>query len=215
MKLVVGLGNPGGEHLHTRHNLGFLSVEHFFKSFSSVDNGSWSLEKKFKSEVAVIDYQPLKGKKVKVILAKPQTYMNLSGMAVSLIKEFYKIDSDDIWVAHDDLDLPVGNFKIRLGGAAGGHHGVESIIEHLGTDKFYRFKMGIGTPIEKKIDSDGEIHMKKTKNWSRAKVEDYVLAKFEPHDESKIKHVLKTCSQAFEIALEKDITAAQNRYNTK
>lgn len=215
MKLIVGLGNPGDEHQHTRHNLGFLSVEQFFKGFSSVNNGSWSLEKKFKSEIVAIDYQPLKGKSIKVILAKPQTYMNLSGMSVSFLAEFYKIKSEDIWVAHDDLDLPVGNFKIRLGGAAGGHHGVESIIEHLGTDKFYRFKMGIGSPVGKKIDPDGEIHMKKTSQWSRAKVDDYVLGKFDPHDDSKIKHVLKTCSQAFEMALEKDIKAAQNRYNTK
>lgn len=213
MKLIVGLGNPGKEHEHTRHNLGFLTAEHFFKDFSPSSNPSWSFEKKFKSEIATLDYKPLHGDLVKVILVKPQTFMNLSGLAVSLTADFYKIKPEDIWVLHDDLDLPVGNFKIRLGGAAGGHHGVESVIEHLGTPQFYRFKMGIGSPVERKIDADGEIHMKK--GLSRGRVDDYVLGKFDRHDEPKIKHVIKTCVQALEMALEKDILSSQNKYNTK
>ncbi|MBP6882380.1 MAG: aminoacyl-tRNA hydrolase [Candidatus Levybacteria bacterium] len=213
MKLIVGLGNPGEEHRNTRHNLGFLVVEQFLKDMQPPEKAVWTHEKKFKGEISSFEYKPSNGDLFKVVLLKPQTYMNLSGESVALIKNFYKIESEDIWAIHDDLDLPVGGIKIRLGGAAGGHHGVESVIAQLGTDQFYRFKVGIGSPVEKKIDPDGEIHMKKS--LSRGKVDNYVLGVFDDHDEPKIKHAIKTCSRALELALEKDILASQNMYNTK
>jgi PTH1 family peptidyl-tRNA hydrolase len=213
MKLIVGLGNPGEEYRNTRHNLGFLALEQFLKDMEPPEKTVWTYEKKYKSEAATLEYKPSKGKSEKVILLKPQAFMNLSGESVSLVKNFYKIESEDIWVIHDDLDLPVGGIKIRLGGAAGGHHGVESVIAQLGTDQFYRFKVGIGSPVEKKIDPDGEIHMKKS--LSRGKVDNYVLGVFDEHDEPKIKHAIKTCSHALELALQKDIIASQNMYNTK
>jgi PTH1 family peptidyl-tRNA hydrolase len=213
MKLIVGLGNPGEKYEGTRHNLGFMAIEHFLKDFSPVENTSWSDEKKLKSDVAILDWQAKAGHTERVILAKPKTYMNNSGMAVKLIADYYKIDSSDIWVAYDDLDLPVGSIKIRFGGAAAGHHGVESIMAALDTDKFWRFRMGIGLPHGHKVDGDGVEHVQSRRVIGN--VEDYVLGSFGTKDRNKIREVIKYCSQAFEVALEKDMTSAMNRFNTK
>ncbi len=206
MKLIVGLGNPGEKYENTRHNCGFLVVDHFLKDYKSASGVVWSSNAKLKSDIAVVDWQPKKGKLEKVILAKPQTYMNNSGMAVSLLLSFYKVDSSDLWIVYDELDLPLGSMKIRLGGAAAGHHGVESIMEKIATDKFWRFRMGIGTSHDKE-------HAISKQTLRDAK--DYVLGAFGRSDQGKIRELIKHGSDALQTALEKGIEVAMNRYNTR
>lgn len=137
MKLIVGLGNPGEKYENTRHNLGFLVLDHLLKDLGT-SKIEWDSSNKLKSDIALFTLH-----KEKVILAKPQTYMNNSGMAVQLLKDFYKVEPEDLWIVYDELDLPLGSIKIRFGGAAAGHHGVESIMEAIGTDKFWRYRLGI------------------------------------------------------------------------
>jgi PTH1 family peptidyl-tRNA hydrolase len=117
MKLIVGLGNPGEKYEHTRHNLGFMVVEQFLKDFHAEKDTSWSDEKKFKADISLLTWQPKQGEAVPLILAKPKTFMNNSGLTVSLISAFYKIAPEDVWVVNDELDLPFGSMKLRFGGA--------------------------------------------------------------------------------------------------
>lgn len=201
MKLIVGLGNPGEKYEATRHNLGFQTIEHFLKDAMSAKGAVWSSNKKLKSEIASLDF-----KSEKLILAKPQTYMNNSGMAVSLLLNYYKVKPADLWVVYDELDLPVGSMKIRFGGAAAGHHGVESIMTSIGTDKFWRFRLGIGTSHDRK-------HVISKQNLKDAK--DYVLGGFNRGDQGKVRELIKHGSASLKHALEKGIETAMNRYNTR
>jgi PTH1 family peptidyl-tRNA hydrolase len=203
MKLIVGLGNPGLKHEKTRHNLGFMIVDAFLKDFSSSFQDLWKEEKKFQSEIAEINWQPKKGEAEKVILAKPITYMNGSGSAVSLISQFYKIDPSDIWIIHDEIDLPLGGMKIRFAGASAGHKGVESIIKHLGTDKFWRFRMGIGPQKEK------------TQGRKVRAIDDYVLGEFSEGERGKAREIIKKSVKAVQDGLEDGLEKAMNRFNTK
>ena len=202
MKLIVGLGNPGEKHEKTRHNLGFMVVDAFFKDFAS-SKEVFGDEKKFGSQVAQIIWQPKKGKEEKVILAKPQTFMNVSGKAVKLIRDFYKIAPADIWVVHDEIDLPLGAMKIRFGGSSAGHKGVESIIEHLSSDKFWRFRLGIGAQHQK-------FHDKKLKA-----IDGFVLGTFGESERGKARETIKRGKKALEDALEEGLEKAMNRFNTK
>lgn len=201
MKLIVGLGNPGEKYEKTRHNLGFMVAEQFLKDFESTKETVWEGNEKLKSEIALIDWQPKVGKLERVILAKPKTYMNNSGMAVSLIKDFYKLGIDDIWVLHDDIDLQPGALRIRKGGGIAGHRGLESLLESLGTGDFWRFRLGIGRP--------------EHTNNIRKDIEDYVLGNFSGHEWGKIRELIKRATNALEYALEKDILAAMNKFNSK
>lgn len=205
MKLIVGLGNPGNKYESTRHNLGFMVLDHFLKDKESVKNSNWTEEKKLKSLINILDFEIKTGEKEKVILAKPLTYMNNSGMAVSLIAQFYKIKPQDIWVVHDEIDLPLGYMKIRFGGGTAGHHGVDSVMESLGTDKFWRFRLGIGA--SKTKDSMARHKFKNT--------EDFVVDNFSTHELRTVKHLAKRGVESLLVALEKDITTAMNRFNTK
>lgn len=202
MKLIVGLGNPGEKYEKTRHNLGFMTVEKFLKDFETVKNTSWENSTKFKSDISQIEWQPKHGNLEKVILVKPKTYMNNSGLAVKIIADFYRISPDHIWIMHDDIDLPLGTMKIRFGGASAGHHGVESIIEHLGSDKFWRFRLGVG---EKRELNDSRI-----KN-----VDDFVLGSFAGAEKGRLKDLIKRGVNAIETSLEDSLEAAMNRFNTK
>jgi len=205
MILIVGLGNPGEKYVNTRHNLGFLIIEHFLKDFQSAKDTIWETSKKFKSEISQIEWQPRHGILEKVILAKPQAYMNNSGLAVKTITDFYKISTNEVWVIHDDIDLPLGAMKVRFGGASAGHHGVESIIEHLSTDKFWRFRMGIGVESRKlRVESS------KLRN-----VEDFVLGEFGRGEKGKVKNLVKRGVNAIESSLEDGLEAAMNRFNAK
>ena len=212
MKLIVGLGNPGEKYEKTRHNLGFMIVEHFLKDFQNTKNTLWENSAKFKSDITQIEWQPRHGNLEKVILAKPQTYMNNSGFTVQLITSYYKLLTTDVWVIHDDIDLPLGNMKIRFGGASAGHHGAESIMEHLKTDKFWRFRMGTGSRNEKlKILAS----LRSGKNEKLRNVEDYVLGNFTGQERGKLKDLIKRGVKAVEIGLENGLEAAMNRFNTK
>ena len=213
MKLIVGLGNPGEKYNNTRHNLGFMVVERFLKDITALNDTVWSDEKKLKSELAFVNWQGKNSKTERLILAKPQTYMNHSGMAVALIASYYNIPVEDIWVVYDDLDLPVGTMKIRFGGAAGGHHGVESILASLTTDTFWRFRFGIGFSRGHIQDSDGG---EMTQNRRTiGKVEDYVLSEFASHDHNKVRTMIENGSEALQLSLEQGMDKAMNRFNTR
>jgi len=204
MKLIVGLGNPGLKYQKTRHNLGFMVIEAFFKDYASAKE-EFKEEKKFKSEVAEIVWQPKKGKSEKVILAKPLTYMNNTGLAVGSIASFYKIKPLDIWVIHDDIDLLLGTMKIRLGGSSAGHKGVESIIKQLKTDEFWRFRMGIG-------EQKSKIKNKKSKI---KKIDNFVLGEFSQGERGKSRELIKKGAKAIEEALEEGLEKAMNKFNVK
>ncbi len=207
MKIIVGLGNPGLKYERTRHNLGFIVLDHFLKNFQPEGEGDWEESKKFKSDFAQISWQPKKGVFEKVILIKPLTYMNNSGMAVKAVKDFYKVQNSDIWIIHDDVDLVLGSMKIRLGGASAGHRGVESIINALGTDKFWRFRLGIGRPKQNTKEGSKAIFFRG--------VDEYVLGDMAGQDWSKAKALVKKAVKALETALEKDLETAMNRFNSK
>lgn len=216
MKLIAGLGNPGEKYENTRHNLGFMAVTRFLKDFESARDTVWKKSEKLKSDIAVLDWQPKEGKLERVILVKPATYMNNSGMAVKLIASFYKINAEDIWIVHDELDLPIGAMRIRFGGAAAGHHGVESVIESMGTDKFWRFRLGIGLthPHSGRASREDGAEVKVSKQFL-VSAEKYVLGSFTHEDHSKVREINKRATEAISYALEKGLEKAMNRYNTK
>jgi peptidyl-tRNA hydrolase, PTH1 family len=174
MKLIVGLGNPGKEYEKTRHNAGFMAVEKLAEEFGF---GSFKLATKHKAEVVE---GSIGG--VKTILAKPQTFMNLSGQSVRSLAQFYKISPSDLIVIFDDVAIPGGTLRIRPDGSAGGHNGMKSIIQELSTQDFVRVRLGI-----------------EPKQPSRIPLEDHVLGKFTKHEASlmqenleKIPAVVKT-----------------------
>lgn len=193
MKLIVGLGNPGEKYADTRHNLGFKVVEEYAKKHRT--DLSWTKEAKFKSLI-------LKASK-DLWLVKPQTYMNNSGLAVGEIARYFKISLEEIIVIHDELDLPLGKIKVRLGGAAAGHHGVESIIFNLKEDKFIRLRLGIGN-VRTKIAEHGGNHLD---------INNYVTSAFDSTEKPKIKHLLKQALKAVELLIEKGIIETQNQFN--
>lgn len=219
MKLIVGLGNPGVKYERTRHNLGFMAVEQFLKDYEPVRKTVWVNEPKFKSDIAEFEWQSQNGTGLqKVMLVKPKTYMNNSGLAVSLISQYLHIPVSDIWIVHDDIDLPLASMKIRLGGAAGGHHGVESIIEHIKTDKFWRFRLGIGQLNSKfKVEPFDPTQGRRSKFSRRVikNTEQIVLSPFSGGERGKVRELIKRGSKALQLALEEGLEAAQNRFNTK
>lgn len=143
MKLIVGLGNPGKQYENTRHNIGFMFVD----SLASALNTSFKLNKSLKSEIAegIINNE-------KVIIIKPQTYMNLSGEAVRSVQNYYKINIEDILVIYDDLALPTGKIRIRKNGSSGGHNGMNNIIELIKTQDIKRIRIGIDKPNINQVD---------------------------------------------------------------
>lgn len=144
MKLIVGLGNPGEKYAKTRHNAGFIALDAYAEKEKL---GGWTMKDKFKSEIIEFSHR-----RKKVLLAKPQTYMNHSGRAVEALKNFYKLDNDDITVIHDELDLPFGEVKKNTGGGSAGNNGIGSIIDLIGDD-FHRVRIGIRTNLADKKDS--------------------------------------------------------------
>jgi PTH1 family peptidyl-tRNA hydrolase len=134
MKLIVGLGNPGKEYVHTRHNIGFLVINALSTKFHG---GDWKTNKNLKSVVTDIEIN-----EEKIILAKPVTFMNESGQAVGALQRFYKIDHKDIILIHDDIDLQFGKLRVRVGGSSGGHNGIKSIQQHTGQEAT-RFRIGV------------------------------------------------------------------------
>lgn len=193
MYLIVGLGNPGDKFTDTRHNLGFEVADALRRKLELPE---FSKEEKFKAEVS---------KNSEITLVKPVTFMNLSGLAVQPLAAFYKIAPENIIIIHDELDLPLGHIKIRLGGSDAGHHGVESVIKMLGTEKFVRVRLGISTWHA----ISGE-HKHASFN-----AEKFVVDYFLPNEKSKVKAMIKRAVKAVEAILEKGLEKAQNQYNDK
>lgn len=144
MKLIVGLGNPGREYLLTRHNLGYMVIDELCSRWGI----TLSQNTKLKSQIftGLIDSQT-------IVIIKPDTFMNLSGRVVQKVKQFYKLDNNDIWVVSDDLDIDFGKIRTRVGGSSGGHNGLKDIIEQIGQD-FVRIRIGIKNPCLEKVSSD-------------------------------------------------------------
>lgn len=199
MKLIVGLGNPGEKYQGTRHNLGFEVVEEYVRKF--IVHGLWFMDKRFKGEI--LKELPTTGHQL--LLVKPQTYMNNSGLAVKLLVDFFKIPLQNVVVIHDELDLPVGKIKVRVGGSAAGHHGVESIIKSLGNDQFVRLRLGIGP-----MSGRAKLSEHKMDSFD---VERFVLESFLPQERSKVRQMLKRAVEAVEVILDKGVEVAQNQYN--
>lgn len=188
MYIIVGLGNPKKEYDNTRHNIGFDVIDVLAES-----NRIGMIEKKHK---AVIGKGIIAGQKV--LLAKPQTYMNLSGESVRELVDYFKIDETiELIVISDDISLDVGQLRIRKKGSAGGHNGLKNIILHLGHDNFHRIKMGVG---------------EKPKNFDLA---DYVLGHFTKEERLIMDESVKDACKAIELMINDDVDAAMNLYNKK
>ncbi|MCL2837666.1 MAG: aminoacyl-tRNA hydrolase [Oscillospiraceae bacterium] len=196
MHLIIGLGNPGTKYVNTRHNIGFDIVDFLAQSEAAPKkSGIFSRNKSdFKSKHrAQVCESRIAGKKV--ILAKPQTFMNLSGESVAALAKFYKIENENIIVIYDDIDLPLGKLRLRPGGGSGGHNGIKSIISHIGED-FSRVRIGIGAD--------------KHENFDTA---DYVLGKFTKKETEILIQTAKTATEAIEAIVKSGINAAMNAYN--
>lgn len=185
MKCIVGLGNPGRKYEKTRHNIGFMVIDELASRFNT--NLS---EVKHK---AIYTITTINGEKV--MLIKPQTYMNLSGEAVRPLMDYYKIATEDVVVVYDDLDLPVGKVRLREKGGHGGHNGIRSLIQHLGTKEFKRVRIGVGRPT------------------NAQPVVDYVLQPFAKVETEEIKLVKLEAADACEMWLEKSYIDVMNAYN--
>ncbi len=187
MYLIVGLGNPTREYEHTRHNAGFDAVD--------------MLAEKWNIAVEEKKYKGLCGKGAaggeRVLLLKPQTYMNLSGESVRAAADFYKIDPDHIIVMYDDIDLDVGKLRVRAKGSAGGHNGIKNIIAHLGTQEFPRVRIGVGAKPD------------------RMDLADYVLGRFSQVERGVMEDAFREAADAAEAIVEDGIDAAMNRFNRK
>ena len=186
MKLIVGLGNPGREYHWTRHNLGFLVLDELAREHRL------PLDRRGLKSV----YGRGRIARGEVILAKPQTYMNLSGEAVQRLLHFFKIPLQDLIVLHDDLDLPWGKIRIRTGGSSGGHRGIQSIGETLGSEAFIRLKIGIGRPPTPGRDPA-----------------DYVLDSFSEAEKEELEGILKRGRKAVETILASGPQEAMNRFH--
>jgi len=191
MKLIIGLGNPGRTYANNRHNMGFMCLNYFAKT--------QGIRFDKKQGQARIGSGEIAGSKV--VLAKPQTYMNLSGQSVSRLIKKFNIDLNDLLVIHDDLDLPLGKIRIRQGGSSGGHKGIDSIISYLGSQNFPRLKVGIGRP----LTSSAEINEKDTIA--------YVLSDFTAEEKQSVTQVIRRVSEAILCLLTEGITAAMNKCN--
>lgn len=193
MKLIVGLGNPGRGYANNRHNVGFACLNHFARM-----QGIRFDKKQGRARIGMGEVAGSK-----VVVARPQTYVNLSGQSVSRLVKKFKIDFTDLVVIHDDLDLPLGKIRIRYGGSSGGHKGVESIISELGSQDFIRIRVGIGRPTP--TGSHVEV--------SEADIIAYVLSGFTPDEKQIITQVIPSVNEAILCLLTDGLTSAMNKYN--
>ena len=186
MYLIVGLGNPGAEYARTRHNAGFLLVEKLAGRWRL----EWTVERKLTARVARSE-----ARSQRVWLCQPQTFMNLSGEAVGEITGFYRVPLDRMVVAVDDADLPLGEIRLRPGGSSGGHHGLESIEQHLGSREFARLRIGIGR-------RDGV-----------RQITGHVLGKFDATESGILEKVLERAADQVECWLDAGLQKAMSRFN--
>ena len=185
VKLIIGLGNPGKPYEHTRHNIGFDVIDELANKWNVALNQS-----KFNGMYATV-HRP----EGKVILLKPLTYMNLSGECVRPLMDYFDIDVEDIVVIYDDLDLETGKLRLRGKGSAGGHNGIKSLIQHIGTQEFNRIRVGVNRPP------------------AGMKVADYVLSKFSKDDQPIVNDAIEKCCEAVEMSLAKPFLEVMNRFN--
>ncbi|MBQ8956553.1 MAG: aminoacyl-tRNA hydrolase [Lachnospiraceae bacterium] len=186
MYIIAGLGNPEAKYEHTRHNTGFAVAD--------ILSDKWDIKVDAKKHGSLCGTGTVGG--CRVFLMKPQTYMNLSGEAISDAVNFYKIDpSKELIVIYDDIDLPVGKMRIRPEGSAGGHNGMKDIIARLGTERFTRVRVGVGA---------------KPEDWDLA---DWVLSRFSPEDEDIMKDTRKRAAESVCAILEHDTDYAMSRFN--
>lgn len=188
MFIIAGLGNPTKQYENTRHNIGFMLID--------------ALSDKYGIGVSTLAHKAVIGKGMikseKVILAKPQTYMNLSGESIRALADYYKVDPEsEIIIVSDDIALPPGYIRVRPKGSAGGHNGLKNIILHLGTENFARVRIGVG------------------EKPSRMDLADYVLGHFPANELDDIHAGIDTAVAAIETILTEDVSTAMNRYNKK
>jgi len=183
MKLIIGLGNFEDKYLFTRHNVGFMMVDFFVQ----MNSQSFKVEKKLKSAISKFRFN-----NEDVVVIKPLTYMNLSGEAISAVMNFYKIEVKDVLVIYDDLSLDLGRVRFRNSGSDGGHNGIKSVVQHLGTKDFDRLKIGIGP--QPNIPSEA-----------------FVLQNFTKDELENVKDIIKT--PMIETYLGEGIEKGQNLYN--
>lgn len=186
MKLIVGLGNPGERYEATRHNIGFLVVDRLAERWDI----RWNASSKLRGLVGEGTFQG-----EKVILLKPMTYMNLSGESVRPVKDWYKIDLNDVAIIYDELDIPTGQLRLREKGSAGGHNGMKSIIQHLGTQEFKRIRVGVDRP---KPGSD---------------IAHYVLDTFPKAEHALVEEVIERACEATETWIKETFFKAMSQYN--
>lgn len=186
MLMIVGLGNPGQKYENTRHNVGFWVIDKIAQQLNI------KVEKK--QAQSLVQTAFWEGKKI--LLVKPQTYMNLSGQAVQELINFYRDQIDDFIVIHDDLDLPVGQLRFKTGGGAGGHNGIKSISQHLNSQDFARLKVGIGRP-------------------GFQDVKDYVLTSFGGEEKTAILEATDGAVEGIKTWITKGIERAMNEFNQK
>jgi len=191
MNLIVGLGNPGRGYTNNRHNIGFMCLNYFAKTQGIRLDKKQGKARTGAGEVAGD----------KAILARPQTYMNLSGESVSRLVKKFDINLNDLVVIHDDLDLPLGKIRIRHGGSSGGHKGIDSIISLLDSQDFSRLRIGIGRP------TSGPAQI------SEADIISYVLSDFTPEEKQIIAQVIPRVSEAILCLLTEGLSSAMNKHN--
>jgi len=193
MKLIVGLGNPGRGYANNRHNVGFMCLRYFART-----QGIRFDKKQGQARIGVGEIAG-----GKLVVARPQTYMNLSGQSVSRLVKKFNINLDNLLVIHDDLDLPLGKIRIRQGGGSGGHKGVDSIITWLGSQDFLRLRVGIGRPAIPPASAE----------ISEADIIAYVLSDFTPGEKQTITRVIPGVSEAILCLITEGLMAAMNKYN--
>ena len=187
MHLVLGLGNPGRRYERTRHNVGFLVVDRLAERAGEACN-----QKKFGAEIASVRIG-----RTPAVLAKPQSYMNLSGQPAASLKGYYKAENDEIVVVHDDVDLPFGDVRVKRGGGHGGHNGLRDLQSKLGGNDFIRVRVGISRPPE---------------GWDTA---DYVLGKWTDAEQRELPEVVDQAADAVRAVLDEGVDAAMNTFNSR
>jgi peptidyl-tRNA hydrolase, PTH1 family len=185
--LIAGLGNPGQQYAGTRHNIGFMLLEHLASGW----NARWTAERKFHSRMARVEESERK-----VILCQPQTFMNSSGEAVAALTRFYQLPPERVLIAVDDADLPLGQLRLRPSGSSGGHHGLESIEQQLATRDYPRLRLGIGRRAE-----DGR------------EITNYVLGGFSAEEKKFLGEILARAAEQARCWLNAGIQEAMNRFN--
>ena len=185
---VIGLGNPGELYRNTRHNLGFWLLD----KIAEKENVKFKNSREYHADHIIIPY-----KGINILLIKPMTFMNESGVAVNEVSKFFKIKQENIIVVYDDLDLPIGNLKIKIGGGSAGHNGIKSIEKYIETNKIIKIRVGIGKPVNK-----GQINS-------------HVLSKFTQNENILLKPILEKFEQIIEDIVLEGISFAMNKFNSK